>query len=139
MQLREFMRAPVYTCAPSATLATVAHEMEAHNVGSLIVIDKDAIVGILTDRDLALSFAHGHSGATEVEKIMSHQVVSVPETADIDTAAGAMDSHGVRRLPVLDASGKAIGIICLDDLYRYLTQETLTLAGVVKAQGAPQA
>ena len=140
MQLREFMQSPVYTCAPTAALSIAAGEMEVHNVGSLVVTDEEQkIIGIITDRDLALSLAHGRTAATTVKEIMSRHVVTIPVDADIDAAAGAMDNRGVRRLPVADGQGRAIGMICLDDLYNYLTQETITLSGAVRAQGAPQA
>ncbi len=140
MRLREFMQSPAYSCSPTATLAMAARAMEAHNVGSLIVTDDDqVIVGIITDRDVALSLAHGCSGATTVGSVMSRHVVTIPDDADLDDAAAAMDSRGVRRLPVADERGRAIGMICLDDLYNYLTQESITLAGAVRAQGSPQA
>ncbi len=140
MRIREFMQAPLYACSPTGTLAAAAGQMEAHNVGSLVVTDdSDHIVGIITDRDLALCLAHGHGATTTVSDIMSHNVVSIPADADIHDAAASMDSHGVRRLPVADEAGKPIGMICLDDLYNYLTQEAITLFGAVRAQGAPQA
>jgi CBS domain-containing protein len=139
MRLREFMQAPVFACSPTATVAMAAREMEAHNVGSLVVTDSDEhIVGILTDRDLALSLAHGHDGALAVSEAMSADVVTIPDDADVHDAAATMDSHGVRRLPVADEEGRPVGIICLDDLYNYLTQEAITLYGAVRAQGAPQ-
>jgi len=139
MRLREFMQAPVYACSPTATLAAAAGQMEAHNVGSLVVIDEERMVGIITDRDLALCLAHGHGATATVAEVMSAHVVSIPDDADIDDAAAAMDSHGVRRLPVVDEQEHPIGMICLDDLYNYLTQEAITLFGAVRAQGAPQA
>jgi CBS domain-containing protein len=140
MRLRTFMQAPVYACSPTTTLSIAAREMEAHNVGSLVVTDdEERVVGIVTDRDLALSLGHGRGADTPVEQIMSGSVVTIDETADIDDAAAAMDSRGVRRLPVVDDERHPIGMICLDDLYKYLTQETITLAGAVRAQGVPQA
>ena len=140
MRLREFMQSPVYACAPTSTLSMAAREMEAHNVGCLVVTDEDEkIVGIVTDRDLALCFAHRRTASTTVEEIMSRHVVTIPDDADIDQAAAVMDGRGVRRLPVADVRGRAIGMVCLDDLYHYLTQETITLAGAVRAQGVPQA
>lgn len=140
MRLREFMQSPVHSCAPTTTLAVAAREMEAHNVGSLVVTDEEErIVGIVTDRDLALGLARGFDGATTVEKVMGRRVVTIPDDASLDDAAAAMDSRGVRRLPVADGMGHPIGMICLDDLYRYLTQEAITLAGAVRAQGMPQA
>ncbi len=140
MKIRDFMQAPVYTCSPTATLATAAGQMETHNVGSLVITDDNGrIVGIITDRDLALCLTRGHGATTAVADVMSHNVVSIPADVDIHDAAASMDSHGVRRLPVADDMGKPIGMICLDDLYNYLTQEAITLFGAVRAQGAPQA
>jgi CBS domain-containing protein len=140
MRLRQFMQSPVYACSPTATLSMAAREMEAHNVGSLVVTDDDEkIVGIITDRDLALCLAHGRAAANTVAEIMSHDVVTIRDDADMDDAAAVMDSRAVRRLPVTDKRGHAIGMICLDDLYNYLTQETITLHGAVRAQGASQA
>lgn len=140
MRLRDFMQAPVYSCSPSSSLATAAGEMETHNVGSLLVTDDDdVLVGVITDRDLALALAHGRGPDSTISEVMSKEVVTIPDNATLDDAAGEMDSHAVRRLPVVDDSGRAIGIICLDDLYSYLAQETITLAGAVRAQGVPQA
>ena len=140
MQLREFMQSPVYMCSPETTLAMAAREMEAHNVGSLVVIDENQmIMGIVTDRDLAMALGSGHDGSSMVKMVMSANVVTIPDHATLDEAAAAMDSRGVRRLPVADEMGHPIGIICLDDLFRYLTQETITLAGAMRAQGFPQA
>jgi CBS domain-containing protein len=122
------------------TLSMAGREMETHNVGSLVVTDQgDKIVGIITDRDLALCMAHGRSADTRVEAVMSRDVVTVADDADIDEAAAAMDARGVRRLPVVDEHGRAIGMISLDDLYYYLTQEAITLAGAARAQRAVRA
>jgi len=140
MRLRDFMQAPVYACSPTASLSMAAREMEVHNVGSLIVNDDEGrIVGIVTDRDLGLALGRGHRPDTVVAEVMSRHVVTLRDDATLDDAASEMDSYAVRRLPVVDAGGRAIGIISLDDLYGYLVQETITVAGAVRAQGAPQA
>jgi signal-transduction protein with cAMP-binding, CBS, and nucleotidyltransferase domain len=96
------------------------------------------IVGIVTDRDLALCLAHGQDGALAIAEATSADVVTMPDDADVHDAAATMDSHGVRRLPVADEDGRPVGIICLHDLYNYLTQEAITLNGAVRAQGVPQ-
>jgi CBS domain-containing protein len=129
------MHSPVCACSPTTTLSIAAREMETNNVGSLVVIDEgEKIIGIITDRDLALCMARGHGTDTPVERVMSRNVVTVADDADIDEAAAAMDTRGVRRLPVIDGAGRAIGMISLDDLYYRLTQETITLAGAARAQ-----
>jgi CBS domain-containing protein len=138
MKLQEFMQSPVYTCSPAMTLTDAAAQMEAHNVGSLVVIDtENRIVGIVTDRDLALALAHHTGEATTVTAVMSGDVVTISGDAGLDEAASMMDDWGIRRLPVADAFGHPIGIVCLDDLYRYVMQETITLAGAARAQGLP--
>jgi CBS domain-containing protein len=134
------MHSPVCACSPTTTLSIAAREMETHNVGSLVVTDEgDKVVGIITDRDLALCLAHGHGADTPVERVMSRNVVTVADDADLDEAAAGMDTRGVRRLPVIDEEGRAIGVISLDDLYYHLTQETITLAGAARAQRAVRA
>ena len=100
------IQAPVYSCSPTATLAMAAREMEVHNVGSLVVTDEDQkLVGIITDRDLALGLAHGQTAATTVEEVMSPRVVTIGVDASLDTAAATMDNRAVRRLPVVDVRG----------------------------------
>lgn len=132
------MHSPVYTCSPEMTLTDAATQMEAHNVGSLVVTDpENCIVGILTDRDLALALAHHTGEATKVTAVMSDDVVTIAADTGLDEAASAMDDWGIRRLPVVDLQGHPVGIVCLDDLYRYVMQETIMLAGAMRAQGHP--
>lgn len=140
MKLQRFMQAPAQLCRAEETLAAAARRMEIHNVGSLVVADgTQHIIGIVTDRDLALALAHGKGADTPVSDVMTEDVITVSEETDIDDAAATMDSRGVRRLPVADLEGHAVGMICLDDLYKYLSEEAITLAGAVRAQGSPQA
>ncbi len=140
MRLREFMQVPVFACTPTTTIANAARAMEINNVGSLVVTDvHERAIGIVTDRDLALSMAHGAGGATPIEEVMSRHVVTVAADASLDDAAGLMDCHGVRRLPVVDGEGRPIGIVSLDDLYGFLVDETITLRGAVRSQNAARA
>ena len=139
MKLREFMQTPVFGCAPTATLATAARDMEQHNVGSLLVTDdSERIVGIVTDRDIALAIGRGRPASVQVEEIMNRSVATIDANADAYDAASLMNSKGVWRLPVADPSGRAVGMISLDDLFGYLTQETLTLSHAVRAHGVPR-
>jgi predicted transcriptional regulator len=103
----------------------------------VVVDEQQRIVGIVTDRDLALALGNGHDASTMVKMVMSDNVMTIPEGVGLDEAAGVMDAYGVRRLPVADERGRPVGIICLDDMYRYLSQEAITLAGAVRAQGLP--
>jgi CBS domain-containing protein len=137
MMLKEFMQTPVFACAPTATLAMAAHEMAAHNVGALLVTDDDErIVGIVTDRDIALAIGNGHPGDTTVDEIDTHDVVTIEEDADVLGAARLMSTNGVRRLPVADPSGRAVGMVSLDDLFGYVANETSALSRATRAHGS---
>jgi len=137
MNLQAFMQTPVYGCKRAATLEMAARDMEAHNVGSLVVTDdEDRIVGIITDRDMAIALGHGKGPATSVEEVMSTEVVTVSIDADVESAASEMDRRRVRHLPVVNDRGRPVGMVCLDDLYHYLARATSALAGALRAQGS---
>src|SRR5438309_3532302 len=112
MDVREIMTTPAHTVRPSDTLNSAAKLMRVHALGCLPVVDDaGALVGILTDRDIALS-AHEYGEALwklSVGESM-HQPVFRCRAADgIDVALRLMRQHRVRRLPVVDASDKPIG------------------------------
>jgi CBS domain-containing protein len=93
-----------------------ARHMRDANVGSLLVVNDDRLLGIVTDRDLVVrALAGGRPAQTTVEMVMSAPAVTVPADADVATAAEAMVRHRVRRLPVVDGD-RVAGIVTLDDL-----------------------
>ena len=137
MQLREFMHTPVFACAPATTLVAAAREMGEHNVGSLVVTDDDdRILGIVTDRDIALAIGRGTAPDATVDKISTHSVVTIGSDADIHEAAALMGSRGVWRLPVADRSGRAVGMVSLNDLFGYLADETRSLSHAAHSHGS---
>ncbi len=95
-----------------------AEKMKELNVGAIPVFKNDKVVGIVTDRDIAIrAVAEGKDPKdTPVMDIMSTNVVSCPENADIQEAAQIMEKNKVRRLIVTDQSGKAVGIVSLGDI-----------------------
>lgn len=124
-QLREFMHTPLFACSPGATLAMAAREMEVHNVGSLVVTDHDdRILGMVTDRDIALAIGRGSAPDAPVDRISTHTVVTVGADADVHEAAALMSAKGVWRLPVTDDGGRPVGMVSLNDVFGYLAQET---------------
>jgi CBS domain-containing protein len=135
MKLHELIHSPAITCPPTASLAQVAHLMHLHDVGSVVVLDRSgAITGVVTDRDVALKgFGGGLAGDTMVEKIMATPVSTIGADADIDDAAKAMLDHGVRRLPVIDAAGRLVGVVSFDDLLVFVERESEILRRLVQA------
>jgi signal-transduction protein with cAMP-binding, CBS, and nucleotidyltransferase domain len=111
------MRTPPVTCASNATLAEVARTMEFDEVGSVIVMTDDEIVGIVTDRDLVVrGLAREASPDASVETVMSAPVITVHEHEDTYDAAAKMARAGCRRLPVVNVAGRLQGVVSFDDI-----------------------
>lgn len=136
MLAREFMSSPAATCSSSATLRSAAQEMERRNVGSLVVVADDGhIVGIVTDRDIAIrAIGHGQDANSTVEEVMSKHVVVILSDADVYEAAQKMARWGVRRMPVVGVSGDIEGVVALDDVSKAMSDEVAVLRRAVSTQ-----
>jgi signal-transduction protein with cAMP-binding, CBS, and nucleotidyltransferase domain len=133
MDLHEFIHAPAVTCSPVLSLADAANLMDLWDVGSVIVVDSGAhVVGILTDRDIAIrGVANHHTPETPVWEAMTKSVATVREDAELFDAARQMAEAGCRRMPVVAADGTLKGIIALDDLMVLFARQIDNLAHVV--------
>lgn len=101
---------------PATSVRDVARLMRERGVGSVVLVEQERPVGLLTDRDLALSVvADGRDGAEPASRHASSPVVTARPECDLRAAAELMDRHGVRRLVVVDGE-RAAGILALDDL-----------------------
>ena len=129
MLVRECLqRAPV-TVPPQCTLQEAAWLMGSHGVGALLVASGDELVGIVTDRDLALRGAGcGLLPHDRVDEVMTRGPSTIQGSDDILEAFGVMRRAGVRRLPVVEESDIA-GIITADDLLVWLVGELAAVAG----------
>lgn len=138
MFVRDFMSSPAVTCTPETTLQSAARSMHLHNVGSLVVVADDGhLAGIVTDRDIALrATAWGHDIGTTVADAMSKDVVIILTDADVFEAAQKMARWGVRRMPVVDASGEVQGLIALDDVTTAMTEQMAALRRAVSTQSS---
>lgn len=119
MDVREIMTAPVLTLEAEDTLNGAAKLMRDHAVGCIPIVDEAGkLAGILTDRDIAMG-AHVVGEALWRLRIADHMkspVYTCRADDSIEVAARTMRTHRVRRLPVIDAAGRPIGMISLDDL-----------------------
>ncbi|MGZ3440246.1 MAG: CBS domain-containing protein [Polyangia bacterium] len=119
MDVQEIMTAPVRTLNPEDTLNCAAKLMREHALGCIpIVSPAGELVGVLTDRDIALSaYEYGEAlWKLRIADSMRAPVFTCRADDGIETAARIMREHRVRRLPVVDAANKPIGIVSLDDL-----------------------
>ena len=116
MKVEKLMSSWIVTCKPSHTLDVVAQKMWDHDVGFLPVIDDAGkVVGAITDRDLAMAalLSGRPLSATHVEQVSSLRVVSCRPQTEVVEAAQLMRSARVRRLPVVDGSGRLQGVITI--------------------------
>ncbi len=119
--LAPFVR-PIIVAAPDDTALAAARQLRDASVGSLVVLREERVVGILTDRDLALRVvAEGRDATTtKVREIMTEDPFVLKGSETVDTAVRTMEKHGIRRLPLVDTSGRVVGIVTADDLLAHL-------------------
>lgn len=123
------------TAPPTASLGAVAAQMFRHNVGAVVIEEEMRPVGILTDRDLAEALGfNGHTTDTPVQKAMTRHVLAIPQDTDVFTATQYMRERHVRRLPVVDADDRVVGVVTLDDLLGVLGRELANLAEGIRTE-----
>jgi CBS domain-containing protein len=118
MQLREVMTRHIEEIRPDANLKEAAQKMRSMDIGALPVCENDRLVGMLTDRDIAIrAVAEGRDPMqTCVRDAMSAGTVFCYEDDDVSEAARIMEQKQIRRLPVFNRQGRAVGIVSLGDL-----------------------
>jgi CBS domain-containing protein len=99
-------------------VAHAAKMFKDENVGVAPIVDGDQLVGVLTDRDIAVKVvAEGKNPkTTTVREVASTNVVTVDPQQDLDEALRLMAKHQVRRLPVVEEDGKVVGILAQADV-----------------------
>ena len=115
--IRDAMTASPTTIEPSTPAMEAARIMKSENVGSLPIMESDRLVGVITDRDLAIRLlAEGKGSETAVGEIASKDVVTVDPQQTLEEAARLMAEHQLRRLPVCEEDGRLVGILAQADI-----------------------
>jgi CBS domain-containing protein len=110
MKVGEIMTRDVLLANPGQKLRDVAAEMEKHDIGVMPVSENDRLVGMITDRDIAVrGISHGLGPDAPVRDVMSAEVKYVFEHEDIDDLAQNMADEQIRRLPVLNRDKRLVG------------------------------
>lgn len=134
MRVIDSMRRSVVTIAPDATIQDAAQLMDQANVGALVVVDGEQLVGIVTDRDLVRrATARGVAADGRVDYVMSSPVVTIAAGTDMHEAYGVFRTHAVRRLPIVEGN-RPVGLLAVDDLLVTLASELGDLARPVMAE-----
>lgn len=125
MKVSEVMTRDVKTVRPDQTAREAAAFMLNEDAGSMPVSDGDRLIGMITDRDIAVrGVAQGHGPDTPISELMSSEVICAREDDDVEEIATKMSSAQVRRVPVVDANDRLCGIVSLGDLARESDDES---------------
>jgi CBS domain-containing protein len=118
MRVRDVMTWPAATIGKDDSVHLAARRMLAAEVGALPVTDGDQLVGMITDRDITVRVTAESRDPerTRVAEVMTPRVVTCRDDLPVGDAARTMVHNGVRRLAVLDAAGRLIGVVSVDDL-----------------------
>jgi CBS domain-containing protein len=117
MRVSEVMTRDVRVANPNQTIQEAARMMAALDAGVLPVGDNDRLVGMLTDRDIAVrAVAQGMGPDTKIGEVMSQEVNYCFEDDDVDSVLDNLGDLQVRRLPVLDSDKRLVGILSLGDV-----------------------
>jgi CBS domain-containing protein len=132
------MTREVRVATPGQPIRDVAKIMDEINAGSMPVGENDRLVGMITDRDIAIrAVAQGKGPDTPVREVMSEsQVLYCYEDEELDHVAKNMSEHQVRRLPVVNREKRLVGIISFGDVAQKETRAAGKAAkGVTKPGG----
>lgn len=110
---------------PDAPILEALHEMSRYRISCLPVCEEDALVGIVTERDLVGLAARALEGAElgNVGEVMSRPVVTVSPSQSAVAARRLAEEHGIRHLPVIGEAGELVGILTQTDLTRSYARE----------------
>jgi CBS domain-containing protein len=127
MQVSEILKvkgSALFTIAPEGRLTEAVSVMAKHNMGSLVVIEKGRMVGILTFKEILLAIDRGHGalGDARVGDVMERDPVTASPAMDVNDLRRAMIDSGARYLPVMDRD-KLIGVISFRDVAKAVLEE----------------
>lgn len=140
MSVGELCNRNVVIIEPGASIREAARLMRSAHVGDIVIVEqRDSQrmpVGMLTDRDIALEIvAEGlDPGQISVGEAMSTSVITAREDEDLVDVVERMRSHGVRRIPIVNARGGLEGILAVDDVLELLAEQVNGLVGLVRIE-----
>ena len=123
MKVREIMTPNPASCTPETRLPEAARTMVQRDCGALpiITLAGTGVVGIVTDRDIVIrAVAQGRNPLElTAESCMTSPAATIAEDADVDECVKLMETKQIRRVPVVDAHGKLVGIVAQADIARH--------------------
>jgi CBS domain-containing protein len=119
MQVQHCMSTDVCTISPDTPLRRAAEKMAEHDLGSIPVANDDKLIGMVTDRDIAIrGIGAGFGPETSASEVMTQERLYCSADDDINDVLENMASLQIRRLPVIDANKQLAGIVSIGDLVK---------------------
>jgi CBS domain-containing protein len=116
-RVSDVMTREIHLATPDQSIASAAAEMARADIGSLPVSDSDRLVGMITDRDIAVrAVARGLGAETPVRDVMTGAIRYCYDDQDVDEVARNMADLGVRRLPVVNRDKRLVGFVALSNI-----------------------
>jgi len=138
MQARECMSKDVKIASPDWTIRAAAKAMKEIDAGFLPVGENDRLVGMVTDRDIAIrGIADGKGPKAKVRDVMTDEVIYCFEDDDLDVVSTKMADRKIRRLPVLNRDKRLVGVVSLGDLSQSPEDDGRRSAAALSGISAP--
>lgn len=116
-------------------LTTIVERMADEDVGTVVIVEDDRPIGIVTDRKIALVLAEQPDvSELTARDVMTEDLVTVTEGTSVFEVVRTLGDHGIRRTPVVDDDGRLAGIVSIDDMLVLLATEMDHLGEVVERQ-----
>ena len=113
---KDLMSRDVKVISPDETIKAAAQQMLDGNFGMMPVSESDRMIGAISDRDIVIrAVAVGKDGTTKVRDVMTPDIVWAYENDSVDTVAKLMGERQIRRLPIVNADKRLVGILALGD------------------------
>lgn len=115
-KVKDVMSRDVQVIGPDGSIRDAAKQMLKGNFGMLPVQENDRMIGAISDRDIAIrGVAAGKNSDAKVRDVMSEGIIWAYEDDSVADAAKRMSDHQIRRLPVVNAGKRLVGIVALGD------------------------
>jgi CBS domain-containing protein len=123
----------VTTIAPDVSIKRAADWLRAKNIGALVVTKEDAILGLISEREIVHAFSrYGETaGSILVKEVMQYGVTTISPDESVNRVMNLMTHHRVRHMPVL-RGGKLAGIVSIGDIVKYRLQDLELEANVLR-------
>ncbi|SFD61808.1 CBS domain-containing protein [Paenibacillus catalpae] len=115
-QIKDVMSSPCITATLLDNVYELAVLMKQNDIGFIPIVEGTKLIGAVTDRDLVVrGYAEKHSGSTDVETVMTTDLLTISPDTTMEEAAELMAKHKIRRLPVVE-NGHLVGVVAIGDL-----------------------